>query len=143
MAQEPPVPPVPPVQPVVPAPGDITDNDKLMAALAYFTTFFFPLIVPLIIFLVDTMRVRPYQRYHALQSLGLTVAEVVYIVLACIVFTACTALSVGLLSCVLWVLFLVPVIPAIYYAYLAYARPSYFEIPVITPFMKQQGWLKV
>lgn len=132
---------VPPVPPVAPAPGDITDNDKLMAALAYFTTFFLPVIIPLIMLLVETMKVRPYQKYHAVQSLGLTVAELIYIVLACIVFTACTALSAGILSCVLWILFLVPAVPAIYYAYLAYAKPSYFEIPVITPFMKQQGWL--
>ena len=45
---------------------DVVENDKLMAALAYFLT---P-IVPAIILLVDTMKVRPFQRYHAIQALG-------------------------------------------------------------------------
>jgi uncharacterized membrane protein len=121
------------------SPTDINDNDKLMAALAYFFT---PL-VGIIIMVVDTMKIRPYQRYHAIQSIGLFVAELVFYVLACIIYTACTALSAGLLGCVLWILFFVPLIPNIYYTYLAYAKPSYFEIPMLTQFMQQQGWLKM
>src|SRR5512143_3936984 len=81
-------PSTPPVTPMV-SPTDINDNDKLMAALAYFFT---PL-VGIIIMVVDTMKTRPYQRYHAIQSIGLFVAELVFYVLACIIYTACTALS--------------------------------------------------
>ena len=124
---------------IVPTPMDVNDNDKLMAALAYF----FTPIVGIIILLVETMKVRPYQKYHAIQSIGLFVAEMVFYVLACIVYFACTALSAGILALCLWVLFFLPLIPNIYYAYLAYAKPAYFEIPVLTKFMTQQGWLKV
>ncbi len=140
---EPPVPPneIPPtVPPVPPTPfsTDINDNDKLMAALSYLLT---PL-VGIIVLLVDTMKARPYQRYHAIQSIGLFVAELVFYVLACVLYTACSAISMGILACVLWVIFFIPLIPNIYYTYLAYAKPSYFEIPYLTKFMQQQGWLK-
>ena len=122
---------------LLPPAGDVTDNDKLMAALSYF----FTPIVGIIVLLVDTMKIRPYQKYHAIQSIGLFVAEMVFYVLACILFLVCTTLSAGILGICLWVLFFVPLIPNIYYTYLAYAKPSYFEIPTLTKFMVQQGWL--
>lgn len=119
------------------APG-VTDNDKLIAALAYFLS---PL-VPVIVLLVESMNTRPYQKYHALQSLGLFVAALVYSLVACVLYIACTALTAGIGGCVLWILFLVPLVPFIYYTIIAYTSGQYFEIPVITQFMKQQGWLK-
>ena len=75
--------------------ADVTDNDRLMAALAY------PLspLVSIIILLVESMKNRPFQRYHAMQSLQL------------------------------------------YYAYRAY-QGAYFEVPVVTGFMRGQGWMK-
>jgi uncharacterized membrane protein len=122
----------------MPMASDVNDNDKLMAALAYFLT---PL-VPIIILLVDTMKVRAYQKYHALNALGYYAAELIFFILLCICVSIITAVTFGfggLLSC----LFFVVLIPRIYYAYLAYSKPAYFEIPVVTNFMKQQGWLKV
>jgi uncharacterized membrane protein len=123
----------------IPASTDINDNDKLMAALSYF----FTPIVGIIVLLVESMKARPYQYYHALQSIGLFVSELAFYIVACILYTVCTALTAGILGCVLWILFLLPLIPNIYFTYLAYAKPSYFEIPVVTKFMIQQGWLKV
>ena len=121
----------------VPSAPDVNDNDKLMAALAYFLS---P-IVPVIILVVDSMKVRPYQKYHALQSLGLFVAALIVSVLMCIVYFACTLLTAGILGLCLWVIFFIPYIPFIYYTIIAYTRGEYFEIPVITKFMVQQGWL--
>ncbi len=122
-------------QPVVPA-GDISDNDKLMAALCYFL----PPIGSLIVLFVETMKVRPYQKYHAIQGLGLLVAELIYSVVACICISLLSFVGIGF--CLTPLMF-VPAIPAIYYAIIAYAKPAYFEIPVVTQFMKQQGWLTV
>ena len=118
---------------------DVTENDRLMAALAYFLT---P-IVPVIILMVDTMKVRPFQRFHALQALGYFGAGYVIggIVLG-IIFTICTALTLGLAAICLWIIFFLPLVPAIYYAIIAYGG-AYFEIPVITQFMVQQGWLQM
>jgi uncharacterized membrane protein len=128
---------IPPVVPPAAPVSDVNDNDKLMAALSYF----FTPIVGIIVLLVDTMKVRPYQKYHAIQSIGLFVAEIVFYVLACVLYVACTTVSLGFLGFCLWVVFFIPLIPNIYYTYLAYAKPSYFEIPVLTKFMVQQGWL--
>lgn len=123
--------------------NDINDNDKLMAALSYFLT---P-IVPVIVLLVETMKARPYQRYHAVQALGLFGAEMVFIIFVCVLATICNVLGtltggiLNLLSCILFPLFFAPLIIVIYYAIIAYAKPAYFEIPVVTQFMKRQGWL--
>jgi uncharacterized membrane protein len=113
---------------------DVNDNDKLMAALCYFLT---P-IVPIIVLLVDTMKVRPYQKYHALNALGLFVVELVFSIIVCICTTIGSFFVVG--AC-LGILFFVPIIPNIYYAIIAYTRPTYFEIPVVTKFMIQQNML--
>ncbi len=117
--------------------SDVNDNDKLMALLSYLLS---P-IVPAIVLLSESMKVRPYQKYHAQQSLGLFVVALLYSVVACICYFAVTALSAGILGLCLWVIFFVPLIPFVYYAIIAYTRPAYFEIPVLTQFMKQQGWL--
>ena len=116
--------------------GDITDNDKLMALLAYI----FGLIVPLIILLSEESKNRPFQRYHAIQSLGLGVAILLYEVVICVVYTLLTAVTGGILGICLWILFFLPFIPIIMYGIQAY-QGEYVEIPVVTDFMKQQGWL--
>lgn len=116
--------------------SDLTDNDKLMAALSYFLT---P-IVPIIVLLVDSMKVRPYQKYHAVQALGLFAAEVVFYILACICTLVLSVVTFGFGIC-LSLLFLLPIIPNIYYAIIAYTGGQYFEIPVVTNFMVQQKWL--
>ncbi len=117
--------------------GDLTDNDKLMAALAYFLT---P-VVPVIVLLVESMKVRPYQKYHAVQALGLFGAEAIFYIIACICVTVLSVVTLGIGACLV-VLFFIPIIPNIYYAIIAYTRGQYFEIPVVTKFMIQQGWLK-
>ncbi|MEW5719413.1 MAG: DUF4870 domain-containing protein [Chloroflexota bacterium] len=124
------------VPPVASAPGDITDNDKLMAALAYF----FTPIVPIIILLVDTMKVRPYQKYHALNALGLCAVAFLYNLVVCICAVPLSFVGIGF--CLFPLMFLV-FIPVIYYTIIAYTRGQYFEIPVVTKFMAQQGWLTV
>ena len=115
---------------------DVNDNDKLMALLAYLIS---P-IVPAIILLSETNKARPYQKYHAVQALGLVVAEFVAAIVLCVVFTICTFVTAGLgaiLNCLLFVVY----VPQIYYAIIAYSQPKYFEIPVVTNFMIQQKWL--
>ncbi len=123
-------------------PSDVTDNDKLMALLAYLLT---PL-GPAIVLLSESNKARPYQKYHAVQALGLFGAEVIYLVVACILITICSAVLTATVVGVIVVpclslFFLVPLAPDIWYAYLAYTKKSYFDIPVLTNFMIQQKWL--
>ena len=125
MAEEPKV-----EEPVVE--GEITENDKLMAAISY------PIpIVGIIILLSEDMKARPFQKYHAVQSLVANVVLwVVIALLACVLgaITFFVAGCGGLLPLVLWLL-------TFYGGYLAY-QGEYFEIPVLTDFMKTQGWVE-
>ena len=111
---------------------EITENDKVMAALSY------PIpIVGIIILLVEDMKARPFQRYHAVQSLAANVALWIVIVLLACVLAAVTFFLAGcggLLPFLLWLV-------TFYGAYLAY-EGQYFEIPVITDFIRNQGWIE-
>jgi len=133
-----------PQEPIVTESGpqpDVTENDRLMAAAAYATQVFLPIVVPAIMLLSEENKQRPFQKFHAIQSLGFLVAAVIYEVLATIVFVGLTIVSLGCLSCVLWILFLLPVVPAFYYAYQAY-QGVYFRIPFVTDFLVQNKWLE-
>lgn len=94
----------------------ITSDDKLFAALAYL----FSPIVPLLLLVIEDKKERPFIRAHNAQALA---AGIVI-----------TILTVGTIGCgsVIWIVML-------YWAYKAY-QGEYIEIPVITDFVKNQGW---
>lgn len=102
--------------------NEINDQDKLMAALSY------PIgIVAIVILLVEDMKKRPFQKYHAVQALAVNVILIVLsIVLGWTVILACVPLLLWLVT--------------LYWAYKAY-QGEYFEIPGLTNFLRGQGWL--
>ena len=104
--------------------NDITDNDKLMAAISY------PIpIVGIVILLSESMKVRPFQKFHAVQCLAFwVVVSVIGIVLSII--------TCGIGSLFFPILWLVSWWPA----YKAY-QGEYMEMPVITDFIRKQGWV--
>jgi uncharacterized membrane protein len=130
-----------PIPAVAQPEAGVNENDRLMAAAAYATQVILPVVVPAIMLLSEENKRRPFQKYHAIQSLGFLVAAVIYEVLAVIVFIGLSIVSLGCLSCILWVLFLLPVVPAFYYAYRAY-QGQYFDIPMVTDFLVQSKWLE-
>jgi uncharacterized protein len=99
---------------------DITSDDKLWAALAYV---FSPL-VPIIIMFMEDKKNRPYIRAHNAQALvmGIVMAVVVPII-------AVPTLGCGSL---VWLIML-------YWAYKAY-QGEMINIPVVSDFVKNQGW---
>jgi uncharacterized membrane protein len=104
--------------------GEVTENDRLMAALSY------PIpVVALVILLSETNRARPFQKFHGVQALAFwVVLTVVGIVLSVV------TLGVGTLCFpILWLVSLWP-------AYEAY-QGKYLELPVITNFIRNQGWV--
>jgi uncharacterized membrane protein len=103
---------------------EITENDKLMAALSY------PIwIVALVILLSDTMRVRPFQKYHAVQALAFNVVLWVAVTIVAVV-----TLGIGAVCAPLaWFVTFWP-------AYVAY-QGEYQELPIITDFIRKQGWV--
>ncbi len=115
----------------VPPAGDITDNDKLMAALSY------PIpIVAIIILIAQDLRSRPFQKFHAVQALAVNIVLwVIIVVLGCILgaITAIIGGVCGMVPALLWFV-------TLYWAYEAY-QGKYFEIPWLTQFLKKQSWL--
>ena len=97
--------------------SDITSDDKLWAALGYI----FSPIIPIIMLLIEDKKVRPFIKYHSIQSIA---AFIIIFILA--------AITVGCGS--------VLVLIMLYFAYKAY-QGEYFEIPLLTKFMKGQGWI--
>jgi uncharacterized membrane protein len=101
-------------------PMDVTSDDKLWAALAYFLS---P-IVPVIILLMEDKKNRPFIRSHNAQALvmGIVMAIVVPII-------GTFTLGCGfVLYFIMW-----------YWAYVAFQGKA-VNIPVVTDFVKNQGW---
>ncbi len=103
--------------------GEVTSDDKLWAALAYIFT---PLI-PIILLLLADKKDRPFIKAHNMQALIWGV--VVWVV------SLVTSPVFGL-GCLVW---LVAIVLQIYWAYQSY-QGKLISIPVLTDFVKNQGW---
>ncbi|MBI5052571.1 MAG: hypothetical protein HZC38_14480 [Chloroflexi bacterium] len=98
-------------------------NDKLMAALSY------PIpLVGLIILISDTMKVKPFLKFHAVQSLALNVVLWVGFMAISFVTAGCGAICAPVI-----------LLAMLYPAYKAY-QGEMFAIPTLTDFIKNQGW---
>ena len=104
--------------------SDVTSDDRLWAALAYVFT---PL-VPIILFLMEDKKDRPFIRAHNAQAL-------VWPLVLLIVNSILVMVTFGLYICA-WPFTL---IPQLYWGYKAY-QGEMVNIPVITDFVKNQGW---
>ncbi len=126
-----------------PAPSyDVNADDKLMSALAWAGMVLLQIpLVSIVLLLAEGNKDRPFQRHHALQSIGFYLAALVYEVIAAILVSIGTVVTLGCGLACLWVLFFVPHILAIYYGWQAYQGRE-VNIPVVTQIMRQQGWIK-
>ena len=108
------------------SPEGVNSDDRLWGLLAYLLT---PL-VPIIILIMEDKKNRPFLKAHNMQALILGIAEVIVLVILGVIPI------IGLLSCVLAV--------AAFIVNLLYAikanRGETFDIPVISNFVRQQGW---
>ena len=99
----------------------ITQDDKLWGALSYF-----PLIAIIMLLMPDKIK-RPFIKFHAIQALAIgLVLVIVNIVLAWIPVVGC-------FTPLLWLVMLWPALDAY--------RGNYTQIPVVTDFIKKQGWV--
>ncbi len=117
-------------------------DDRLIGMLAYVI----PVLLPIIVLLSESGNKRPFQRYHAVQSLSLSVLFVVFGVAVSIgtgilQIIPPIGLLVGLMVlCLTPIVLLMAVIAMLYYGYQAYAGKR-FAIPGVTNFLINQGWL--
>ncbi|MGE5251384.1 MAG: hypothetical protein ACM3QS_14360 [Bacteroidota bacterium] len=110
--------------PETPMSPEVTSDDKLWAALGY------PIpLIAVIVLLMEDKKNRPFIKFHAVQSIALWV---VYVVLGTIITTITFGIG-GICFAVAWLVFL-------YWAYLAY-QGQLFEVPLVTNFLKNQGWV--
>ena len=118
-----------------------SSDDRLMSALAWLTLVLLQLpIVSVIQLLSPTTKDRPFQRHHAITSLLFFAAAIVYEVVAGIVYTILGALTLGCGYACLWVIFFLPHALGLYYALQAYNGKT-IELPALSNFGRQQGWL--
>ncbi len=99
-------------------------EDRRWALLAYL----FTPIVPLILLLVDSVRERPFVKAHLPQAMALGVVQAALLILS--PFTACIST----------VAFLLLYAAILYWGLRAY-NGEIFEIPYVTKYVKEQGWL--
>lgn len=103
---------------------EITSDDKLWAALGY------PIpLIPIIVLLMEDKKGRPFIKFHAVQSLVFNIAIWVLIFVISLVTLGIGAICAPLF----WLVTLWP-------AYDSY-QGNYTEIPVISNFIKNQGWV--
>ncbi|MDK1028713.1 MAG: DUF4870 domain-containing protein [Anaerolineae bacterium] len=102
--------------------ADATSDDKLWAALGY------PIgLIAIIMLLMEDKKARPFIKYHAVQSIAANIAFIIISIILGITVVG------GVCVPFLWLVFF-------YWAYKAY-QGELFEIPVITNFIKGQGWV--
>ena len=118
-----------------------TSDDRLMSMLAWLTMAILQLPIVSIIQLVSTgAKDRPLQRHHAIMSLMFYVVGIAYEIVAAIVFTIISAVTLGCGAACLWIIFFVPQAFALYFALQAY-NGKLIELPLLSNFARQQGWL--
>lgn len=112
---------------------NVTDNDKLMSLLAWIIS----VIVPLICLFAEGNKNSKFQRYHAINSLMVTAVEVIVSVIIMCPLSILTAGVGGICAIPLTLVFLGA---QIYYGVKAY-QGEMLEVPGLTQFAKNQGWL--
>jgi uncharacterized membrane protein len=101
---------------------EITSEDKLWAALAYV----FSPIVPIILLLIEDKKERPFIKEHNVQALVIGILNAILAVpLSATIVLACVPLLIWLVM--------------LYWGFQAYQGNS-VEIPLVTKFVKDQGW---
>ena len=125
----------------------LADNDdRLIALLSYATQIIIPVIMPAIVLLSESSKKRPFQRYHAVQSLAFTVVFWGLLVLAgigtaVIQVVPLIGFLVGLMmACVVPLAWFAQAILLLYYGFQAY-KGRRFAIPGLTSFLRDQNWL--
>src|ERR1035437_9632040 len=105
------------------SPTDVTSDDRLWTLLGYI----FAPIIPIVVLFMEDKKNRPFIKAHNAQALALGVVEWVINVI----------LSFVVIGCVTSVL---TIILNIYLGIKA-NRGEVFAIPVITNFVRKQGWM--
>lgn len=117
-------------------------DDRLVGLLNYVV----PVLLPAIVLFSESSAKRPFQRFHAVQSLGLSAAMILVGIALGLVSAILGVIPViniiaGIaLVCLTPILFLMALVAVVYYGVQAY-QGKRFVIPGVTSFLINQGWL--
>ncbi len=100
---------------------EVTSDDKLWAALSYV----FAPVVGIIMLLMEDKKARSFIKYHSVQSIAVSIIFLIVVPIVAVFTLGCGS-----------ILYLV----MFWWAYKAY-QGEMFEIPVVTNFIKGQGWV--
>jgi uncharacterized membrane protein len=129
---------------------EASSDDRLIALLSYITQILIPIVMPVIVLLSESSKRRTFQRYHAVQSLALSI---VFLAFGAAVLFGTAFLSIVpiigwvfrimgfLLLCLAPIGVLMVWMALGYYGYQAY-QGKRFAIPGLTSFLNDQGWLR-
>jgi uncharacterized membrane protein len=126
--------------------AEASQDDKLIALLSYVTQIVIPLIMPIIVLLSESSKKRPFQRYHAVQSLALMLLFIAIAAAATIgtgiiqVIPLIGQLVAVLMLCLMPIGWIMAVIALLYYGYQAF-QGKRFSIPGLTSMLRDQGWI--
>ncbi|NLV74383.1 MAG: DUF4870 domain-containing protein [Chloroflexi bacterium] len=117
-----------------PAPAfNTTSDDRLWGALIYWSQLILPAVAPAIALLSDQTNKIKFLRYHAIHSLALLVATLLYEILAAMVVVLIGAV-LPCSICLTWLIFVLPVVPFAYYGIKAYQGETP-DVPWLTKFL--------
>jgi len=128
---------------------DVTadSDDRLIAMLCYVTQVLIPLVMPAIVLLSASSKKRPFQRFHAIQSLALSATFIVFGLLLGVSLTIVAVVPIigwlvtGLVvACLMPLLVLMGFLALAYYGFQAY-QGKRFSIPGLTSFLQDQNWI--
>ncbi len=121
-------------------------DDRLIALLCYVTQVMIPLIMPIVVLLSASSKKRPFQRFHAIQSLALLLTFILFGLLMGVGSTILAFvpvigwLFVIVVFCFSPLLALMALLALAYYGYQAY-QGKRFAIPGLTSFLQDQDWI--
>ena len=105
----------------------VTDDDKLWGLLSWLP--WVGWVLAIIALVIEPQKNRPFVRHHAIQSLAVNVVlSVLMIVLSIVTLGIC-----ALIFPLVWLALIYPAIKAY--------QGELIELPVITDFCKNQGWI--
>ena len=121
-------------------------DDRLIALLCYVTQVMIPLIMPIVVLLSASSKKRPFQRFHAIQSLALFLTFILFGLLMGVGSTILALVPIiGWLFVIVFFCFspllaLMALLALAYYGYQAY-QGKRFAIPGLTSFLQDQDWI--
>jgi uncharacterized membrane protein len=120
-------------------PERVTENERLLGGLCYVSQILIPLILPIIVLLTAEAKKSNYVRYHAVHSLALFAAAIVYGLVALFGFLLVVMIWAGFV-CVAWLLFVPPLIALVYYGWQAFVGRA-TVMPWLTEFLTRYNLL--